>query len=167
MIPPTLRRRDLALLPFAMTLDVPAAPQRLQWPARTLLLDGREWRASDWVGQPALLVIWATHCPFCQRHNVSVQSLQQSLGKTLRILGISLDQSAADVQRYMAKNGYTFPVTLDSEPWLKALAVRKVLPTTIPVARDGRIGQVVPGEMFAEDLEGLAQWALQSGGASG
>jgi len=160
-----LRRRD-CLLAGTGLLGLPLAQAAtVAWPQRTQLLDGRVRTAADWQGKPLLVVFWATHCPFCLRHNANLQQLLVDAADAPPVLAVAADRDARTVERYMARHGYRFEVTLDEAAWRQALPVRRVLPTTVPIDALGRIGQVVPGEMFPEDLLQLARWA--SGAARG
>lgn len=153
-------RRQTLGLALAGCLPASAQAAAVAWPARTELLDGQVLDAQAWQGQPLLVVFWATHCPFCLRHNAKLhQLLQASPG--LRVLAVAQDRDPALVRRYMARHSYQFPVTLDAQAWRAALAVKRVLPTTVPINRAGQAGLALPGEMFAEDLAEMAQWALR------
>ena len=54
---------------------------------------------------------------------------------------------------------YSFPVTLDARAFAAALSTRNVIPLTITVDRQGRLREVIPGEMFEEDVLALAKLA--------
>jgi len=123
------------------------------------LLTGEVLAAEAWAGQGLLVVFWATHCPFCQRHNAKLHQLVTALGaQAPRVLAVSSDRDPAVVQRYLKTHGYPFWVTLEAAAWQAALGVRRVLPTTVPINRQGQRGLVMPGEMFEEDLAELARW---------
>ena len=53
----------------------------------------------------------------------------------------------------------TAAVTLDAAPMAAALTTRRMIPLTVTVARDGRLKQVIPGEMFEDDVMELARLA--------
>jgi thiol-disulfide isomerase/thioredoxin len=148
-------------LAAALSAGLPAVAQTatIRWPAQTRLLDGSQRSAADWQGKPLLLVFWATHCPFCLRHNANLHQQMLQWPEGPAVLAVAMDRDPTVVQRYMQRHGYRFPVTLDDANWRQALAVRRVLPTTVPINRHGRIGQIVSGEMFPEDLLQLARWA--------
>lgn len=137
----------------------PVAPgQPVAWPAGVPLLDGRAW--APLPGQAQIVVIWSTTCPFCRRHNAHVEKLHRALaGRPGAVLGVARDRDPAAVQRYMAANGYSFPVTLAWRPLAAALSTRNVIPLTATVGRDGRLKEVIPGEMFEEDVLELARLA--------
>jgi thiol-disulfide isomerase/thioredoxin len=165
---PAIARRKLLALASASALPTvvtASAAATIQWPEQTRLLDGSLQSPKDWQGKPLLLIFWATYCPFCQRHNANLQQLLNEWPEAPRVLGVAQDKEAAKVQQYMSRHGYRFDVTLDYATWQAAASVRKAIPTTVPIDRQGRIGQVVPGEMFPEDLLQLARWA--KGAAAG
>ncbi len=152
-----------ALTAMAGAVTRPSAsatgPARVNFPAQTRLLTGEVLDAEAWAGQGLLVVFWATHCPFCQRHNAKLHQLVTALGaQAPRVLAVSSDRDPAVVRRYLQTHGYPFWVTLDAAAWQSALGVRRVLPTTVPINRLGQRGLVMPGEMFEEDLAELARW---------
>lgn len=152
-----MKRR--ALLAAAATtvcgaaVAAPAQPgEAVRWPT-VQLLDGRTWSAEQVRGQALVVVFWSTTCPFCLRHNAHVEMLRRTLaGKPVQILTAARDRDPAAVRRYLERHGYGFPVTLDHAPLADALSTRQVIPLTILVDRQGRLRQVIPGEMFEEDV---------------
>jgi hypothetical protein len=134
-----------------------AAP--FDWP-RLVLLDGTTVEPGDWRDQAAVLVLWATHCPFCLRHNANIETLYRAAtGRPLRVMTAALDDDAARVRRYMADHRYTFPVTMQAEMLRTRLGLRRVIPTTCTFDRSGRLLQRIPGEMAADDVLGLIELA--------
>lgn len=132
----------------------------ITWP-EIPLLDGGSLSPASWQGQPAVVVFWATYCAFCKRHNAHVDKLHRaSRGQPLRVLGVALDGDAGAVRRYMAVNGYSFPVALDGGDLRRRLTQRRVIPMTCVIDRQGRLLQAIPGEMVEDDVLGLAR-ALQ------
>lgn len=161
------RRRALAALLggglLGSALPLRAAPaakgEAVQWPA-VRLLDGRPLPAPWLAGQAAVVVFFSTTCPFCARHNKHVQKLAaQMSGQPLQVIGVAQDRQRADVNRYLSNNAYTFAVTMDHRPLHEAMASRRVIPLTCVIDRTGRLRDVIPGEMFEEDVLELAQWA--------
>lgn len=150
---------SLALLPLA-SAAAPAAPgEPVAWPGGVTLLDGRPWQPAP--GQAQVVVFWSTTCPFCRRHNQHVEKLHRALaaGRGAAVLGVARDRDPAAVQRYVAAQGLSFPVTLAARELAAALSTRNLIPLTITVDRQGRLRQVIPGEMFKEDVLELASLA--------
>jgi thiol-disulfide isomerase/thioredoxin len=138
----------------------PAQPgERVQWPT-VRLLDGRSWSAADAQGKAVVVVFWSMTCPFCRRHNPHVEKLRAAaVGKPLVVLTVSHDDDAAAVARHLREQRLNFAVTLDVAPMAAALSARRVTPLTATVGRDGRLREVIPGEMFEEDVLDLLQLA--------
>lgn len=135
----------------APTLAAPAAAgETVRWPEVTLL-DGTRWAPA--AGRAQVVVFWSISCPFCKRHNVHVDKLYRASGDGgPQVLTVSRDRDAAAVRRYLAANGYAFPVSLDHDALAAALAARRVIPLTLLIDRQGRLKQAIPGEMFEEDV---------------
>lgn len=162
-----MKRRD-ALTLLATALGSAAGPlmarpavagETVQWPQVTLL-DGTRWNGEQAQGKAVVAVFWSVTCPFCARHNQHVEKLRQaSVGKPLELLTISRDADAQAVVRYLARRDLHFAVTLDSQPMAAALSTRNMIPLTITVDRQGRLKQVIPGEMFEEDVLDLQKLA--------
>lgn len=138
-----------------------AAPTKgdlVRWP-EVRLLDGRPLAAPAQHGQAAVLVFFSTTCPFCMRHNQHVQKLvAASAGLPLQVLGVALDRRADDVRQYLARRGLAFDVTLDEQALRSVLSPRRVIPLTCVLDREGRLREVIPGEMFEDDVLGLLKW---------
>jgi thiol-disulfide isomerase/thioredoxin len=155
------RRRWLGALGLAAAAASPrlhAAAARngdtVVWPGVTLL-DGRVLAPSHWQGRLGVVVFWSTTCPFCRRHNQHVEKLHRAAvaaGAPLSVLGVARDRDATKIHRYVQTQGYSFDITQDVAPLAAALAPRNLIPQTAVVGRDGRLLQVLPGEMFEEDM---------------
>jgi peroxiredoxin len=167
-----MKRRQAIAIMTAMTAiaGLPAAPllaraapaaagEPVLWPEVTLL-DGSRWSDAQARGKAVVAVFWSTTCPFCQRHNAHVQRLlEQCAGLPLEIIGIARERDAQAVKRHLDLHGWRFPVTLDVAPMAAALTIRRMSPLTVTVDRAGRLLQVIPGEMFEDDVLQLAQLA--------
>jgi thiol-disulfide isomerase/thioredoxin len=139
---------------FADPASPAAAGERVQWPD-VMLLDGTRFGAAQAAGQAVVAVFWSTTCPFCRRHNPHVEKLHRAAraaGRPLRVLGIARDRDAELVRAHARERGYSFPITLDAAPLAAALSRRNLIPLTVTVDRQGLLRQVIPGEMFEEDV---------------
>lgn len=138
----------------------PAAPgEAVQWP-QVRLLGGTPWGSAQADGKAVVAVFWSTTCPFCRRHNAHLERLRQAAdGLPLEIITIARDGDPQAVQRTMARHGWSFAVTLDQMPMRSALSTRNMMPLTVTVDRQGRLKQVIPGEMFEDDVMGLLKLA--------
>ncbi|MEI6026430.1 MAG: TlpA disulfide reductase family protein [Betaproteobacteria bacterium] len=124
----------------------------VNWP-EVKLLDGTRWGLAQAQGKMVIVVFWSTTCPFCLRHNAHIEKLRvAAAGRPLEILTVARDKDPAAVKAYLARHGYGFQVTMEQGPMGTALSTRKVIPLTLLVDRQGRLGQEIPGEMFEEDV---------------
>lgn len=139
--------------PLVGATSAPPQPgQQVTWPEVTLL-DGTRWGAAQAQGKQVIVVFWSTTCPFCLRHNAHIEKLRRAAtGRALEIITVARDKDPAAVKAYLARHGYGFQVTMAQDAMAAALSPRKVIPLTITVDRQGRLGQVIPGEMFEEDV---------------
>lgn len=155
-----LTRRPLLIAPAAALLAPAAfaAPAPVRWPTVTLL-DGTRWQPE--AGRGEVVVFWSLTCPFCARHNEHVQKLHEASRQRPGpgVLTVVRERDPAAVRRHLAQRGWTFPVTLDTEPLLAALDGRRVVPLTVVIDAAGRVRQSLPGEMFEEDLLELMEKA--------
>lgn len=158
----TLKRRTLlaglAAAAAAPVAAMPAAPgEAVRWPEVTLL-DGSPWTPVP--ERAKVVVFWSVSCPFCKRHNAHIDRLYRATADGgPQVLTVSRDRDAAAVRRYLAANGYAFPVSLDHDALAAALASRRIIPLTLLIDRKGRLKQAVPGEMFEEDVMELLRLA--------
>ena len=157
------RRHGLALIagalavPAVMPLQAaPAAPgQPVAWP-QVRLLDGSTWSAAQAEGKAVVAVFWSLTCPYCQRHNNHIETLRQAVqGQALELVTIVRENDPPAVRRHMQQRGWQFAVTTDDAPMAAALSLRRLTPLTVTVGRQGRLLQVIPGEMSEDDVLGL------------
>lgn len=141
-----------------------AAPAKrgepVAWPS-VALLDGSPWSAEQARDRAVVVVFWRLDCPYCERHNAHLAKLHRSIaGKPLSMLGVvSGERDPQVVRQHMAKRGWQFPVTLESNPMRDALSARRIVPLTVTVDRQGRLRDVIPGEMFEDDMLDLVKLA--------
>jgi thiol-disulfide isomerase/thioredoxin len=154
----TLAGAALGPAAWVQLLAAPAAAgEPVQWPEVTLL-DGTRWTSAQADGKAVVVVFWSTTCPFCRRHNAHVEKLRQAAAdKPLEIVTVAREHDPDVVRQVLARNGWRFGVTLDSKPMAAALSTRNMIPLTVTVDRRGRLKQVIPGEMFEDDVLGLQQ----------
>jgi thiol-disulfide isomerase/thioredoxin len=125
------------------------------------LYDGRTLPASALAGKTVVVEFWATWCPFCKKQNPFVEKLYRQHGKDLVVLTFSIDKTPELVADYMKKGGYSFPVAMAGELSQRLFPKRKGLPVMYVVDRQGRIVYHEAGELFEEDILGLARFAAK------
>lgn len=123
------------------------------------LLEGGEFKATAAQGRVVVVYWWASWCPFCAQVTPHIQKLWQTQRERgLQVLGLSIDQDPAAARAYRARRGYDFPSAWVSPAVEAVLPKPQGLPVTLVRARDGRVVAAETGQLFPEDVEGLARF---------
>ena len=140
----------------ATPLPAVGAPYPL---AAVPLLGGGRFEPAQAEGRALVLYWWASWCPFCAQQSPEMQKLwaaQKDRG--LRMLALSIDKKPTDIPPFLKSKNYTFPVAWLSPALAKVLPKPAGLPVTIVIGRDGRVKMADSGELFAEDIAGIAKF---------
>ncbi len=124
-------------------------------------IDGKSYTMKDFKGKVILLDFWATWCGPCRMEMPHLKDLYATYKeKGLEIVGVSLDQSGAQVVKpYIEQNGVLFTSLLADEAVVKAYGGINAIPTTFLIDKKGRIQKVYRGytdkRVFEEDVKKL------------
>ena len=80
-------------------------------------LDGKTYTDQTLIGQPTLLMFWASWCHVCQGELPKVQHLREQMkGKPFQIFAIGFADSEANIRDYVASHPthFSFPVLYDT-----------------------------------------------------
>jgi peroxiredoxin len=78
-------------------------------------LDGEKVSFSSLEGQAVVLNFWATWCPPCRREMPLLDDIQRVYGsRGVTIIGVSFDEPAPVVQRYIDTVDVTYPIWVDA-----------------------------------------------------
>lgn len=163
-IPETLSRTRTSLLKgliglgltlglFAPLPALSRAPVSLPAIALTKL-DGTTMRATEWLGRPLVVNIWATWCPPCRTEMPSLQRLAALIEPSgASVVALSLDTDHNLVREFVLKYGIELPVGIAANPATATEALgATALPLTLYVTADGRIvGRHFGQRDWAED----------------
>ena len=154
---PTLAQPVSAAAEEAKAPPLPAIGSELNLP-RITLLDGSVHEPAASAGKPLLVYWWSSTCPFCALQSPSMEKLWQSQkARGLQMVALSIDKKPEDAIAYLQKKGYSFPAAWASPEWRKAFPKPRGLPITLLRGRDGKLVLAEKGQMFAEDVEAIAQ----------
>lgn len=122
-------------------------------------LNGADVNLSDFRGKIIFLNFWATWCPTCVVEMPSMEKLHLKLkDKDFALVSISIQDSAAEVQRFFKQNKLTFTALLDSiGKTVPGFGIRAI-PTTLILDKTGRIVGRVIGPREWDSRESMAMF---------
>jgi thiol-disulfide isomerase/thioredoxin len=107
----------------------------------------KPFRLADARGRVVLIDFWATWCPPCVKSLPALQKLHRRYAGDDGVLVLTVNDGSnadADLQRFLARGKYDFPVVVDTGEITRAYSV-KSLPTTVLVGPDGTVREVFVG----------------------
>ena len=106
-----------------------------------LLLDGdRSVRLADYRGKVVYLDFWASWCAPCRESFPFMNELQRELaGKGLQILAVSVDKTADEARRFLARYPAQFATALDAAAACPAAYRLEGMPSSYVIGRDGTV----------------------------
>lgn len=106
-------------------------------------LKGKPLSVSALKGKVVLIDFWATWCLPCRAELPNViETYKKYHEKGFNIIGVSLDEDRAQLERFLPAAGMTWPQYFDGNGWENKLAQKYAVisvPTTYLLGRDGKI----------------------------
>jgi len=129
------------------------------------LLTGGTFRLSDYQGQPVWINFWATWCPPCRAEMRDIQALQGRLQEDkVAFLALNFGEDPAEVARYVAAGGFTFPIGLDLDQTVADRYRMLALPTHIFIDRNGVVHSIRVGSLAPKDMVQILEKLKGAGG---
>lgn len=123
-------------------------------------VSGKEIKKEDYAGKVIVLDIWGTWCPPCRRGILDLIALQKKYGsRGLAVIGLAWEHQPPDekivarVSKFLEERGVNYPNALPPPALIQSVPRLSSFPTTIYVARDGRIAARVAGLEPLEAME--------------
>jgi thiol-disulfide isomerase/thioredoxin len=111
-------------------------------------------------GQVVLLNIWATWCPPCREEMPALQRFARENAGKVVVLSVDQGESAAAASAFAREHGVTFPILLDEQQQYGRAYAALGMPTSVVIARDGRVVKGVDGAMTIEQMRAAVAPAL-------
>ncbi len=106
-------------------------------------LTGETISPGKYKGKVLLLDFWATWCGPCKQEMPNVKRIYKKYNKKgFEIVGISLDRSRSDLDRYIKNNDISWPQFYDGKFWQNDVAVKyqvQSIPATYLIDKKGKI----------------------------
>jgi len=106
------------------------------------------------AGSPVVINFWATWCAPCILEMPELQAFHEAHAN-VRLIGVNLGESAAQVARWMRDGGFTYPTILDQSGAVASLYALRGQPTTVILSPGGVILQIVYGATSRAALESV------------
>jgi thiol-disulfide isomerase/thioredoxin len=98
-------------------------------------------------GKTVLLDFWTTWCPPCRADAPALDKLYEKYGeRDLMIVGISVSEERAIVEKFLTEHPHNFPVALTTENEMPRPYQIGLFPTYIVINPDGTLASAVEGE---------------------
>jgi thiol-disulfide isomerase/thioredoxin len=99
----------------------------------------------DVAGKVVHLDFWASWCVPCRQSFPVLEQLHKTHGpKGYVLIGVSMDEKAADMQKFLKKNPVSFPIVRDAKERLASRVRPPGMPTSCFFGPDGRLDSVHP-----------------------
>ncbi|MEU8182888.1 TlpA disulfide reductase family protein [Micromonospora sp. NPDC049044] len=94
------------------------------------------------VAGPAVINVWASWCPPCQKELPAFQRLSERAAGQLQVIGVNSRDSRSAAQSLGEDFGIRFPILVDQGEALQRQLERNFFPMTIFVDADGRVRHI-------------------------
>lgn len=127
---------------------------------------GKQVALHDLVGKPVIVNFWASWCPPCKAEMPDFEAAYKEHGDDIQFMMVNMTdggrETIATAEKYIADQGYTFPVYFDTEQEAAITYGVSAIPTTYFINAQGNLVAYAAGAITAAHLEqGIA---MMSGG---
>ncbi len=116
-------------------------------------LEGKTYTEQNLIGQPTLLMFWASWCQVCQRELPKVHDLQQKMkGKRFQVLAVGFADTEANIRDYVTSHPthFNFPVLYDTGNEVATRFGARSTPTFFLLNKNGEVEIPYRGGGFLE-----------------
>jgi thiol-disulfide isomerase/thioredoxin len=123
-------------------------------------IEGKQVTLASLKGKTVLLDFWTTWCGPCRADGPALDKLYAKYGDhNLEIIGISVSEDRAIVEKFLKEHRRAYPIVLTSENEMPRPFQIGTLPTYIVIEKDGHIAGVVEGDQGFSDLRKMLKKA--------
>jgi peroxiredoxin len=109
-------------------------------------MNGPNLRLAEQRGRVVMVTFWATWCGPCRQEMPHLNRLYEKYRASgFVLLGVNVDDDAANAVALATKLGIAFPVLLDTDKGVSKLYDLSTMPSTVLIDRDGKVRYVHRG----------------------
>jgi len=119
-------------------------------------MNGAKIDLASYAGKPLVINLWATWCGPCRLEMPQLVELAAKYkNKGLQVVGISVDDTPADIRQFAGEYKVTYPmlVGLGQDALLNSLGYEGSVPISVLIRADGSIASVLQGITTTDDWE--------------
>lgn len=113
-------------------------------------------------GKVVIVDFWASWCQPCAKSFPVLEELQKKYGDKLVIIGVCMDEKAANMEKFLAKHPVSFVIVRDAGQKLAAAAEPATMPTSLICDSAGKVRFVHNGfhgeetrKAYIQEIEAL------------
>ena len=130
----------------------------IQAPNVTILdASGKEVQLQSLVGKPIILNFWASWCPPCKQEMPDFEAAYKKYGTDIQFMMVNMTDGGRETittaEKYIASQGYSFPVYFDTKQEAAIEYGVSAIPTTYFINAQGHIIAYAAGAITAQHLE--------------
>ena len=118
---------------------------------------GKQVALHDLVGKPVIVNFWASWCPPCKAEMPDFEAAYKKYGTDIQFMMVNMTdggrETIATAEKYIASQGYSFPVYFDTKQEAAIEYGVSAIPTTYFINAQGHIIAYAAGAITAQHLE--------------
>lgn len=123
-------------------------------------MQGKQFTLASLKGKTVLLDFWTTWCVSCLADASALDKLYAKYGgQNLEIIGISVSEDRAIVEKFLREHRHAYPIVLTFENEMPRPFQIGVLPTYMVIEKDGTLAGVVEGDQGFSELRKMLKKA--------
>lgn len=116
-------------------------------------LRGHTVATSAWRGSVVVVAFWASWCVPCQREQPALNALaRQQTSRGVHFLGVSVDADSSAAKGYVGQFAVSYDSILDDSHTIVSQYAVIGPPTTFVIGRNGRVANLLIGEVNIDEL---------------
>ena len=124
-----------------------AAPGRTSPDVQLVDFDGDQFALSDYHGTPVVLNFWASWCPNCVAEMPDFEKVHQDVKEQVAFIGIDQRDDRSAAEDLAHQTGVTYRLAEDPDGRVFDAFGGVGMPTTVFIDADGRVVDVVTGQL--------------------